>query len=208
MHIIDIENWKRKDHFRFFNNMDYPQFNICGNIDITHFLNITKSKKRSFYYSMIYAVTHIANDIEAFRYRINGDNIVLYDTINALFTDMNKQSDDDLFKIVTVPYSNQMEVFTAQALETSSKQTHYFPSEKQLDVIHITCVPWVAFTHISHTISLKGNDSIPKISWGKYFQDGNKTLLPFSVQAHHGFVDGVHIGQFFNQLQEFINKIE
>ena len=31
--------------------------------------------------------------------------------------------------------------------------------------------------------------------------------MPFSVQAHHSFVDGVHIGRFYTALQAFCNEI-
>ena len=58
---IDLENWKRKEHFLFFYRMDYPQFNICLNLDVTKFLKFTKDKKLSFYYAMIYSVTNVVN---------------------------------------------------------------------------------------------------------------------------------------------------
>ena len=31
-------------------------------------------------------------------------------------------------------------------------------------------------------------------------------MMPISVQAHHSFVDGLHIGQFVDGLQKFLNK--
>ena len=31
-------------------------------------------------------------------------------------------------------------------------------------------------------------------------------MIPISVQAHHSFVDGLHIGQFVEQLQQFLNE--
>lgn len=37
MEYIDIDSWKRKEHFNFFYRMDYPQYNVCMNIDITKF---------------------------------------------------------------------------------------------------------------------------------------------------------------------------
>ena len=37
------------------------------------------------------------------------------------------------------------------------------------------------------------------------FVDG-QVLIPVSVQAHHSFVDGLHIGQFVEQLQRFLNE--
>ena len=33
-----------------------------------------------------------------------------------------------------------------------------------------------------------------------------KIMIPVSVQAHHSFVDGLHIGQFVEELQNFFNE--
>lgn len=37
------------------------------------------------------------------------------------------------------------------------------------------------------------------------FVDG-KVMIPISVQAHHSFVDGLHVGQFVEELQKFLNE--
>ena len=46
------------------------------------------------------------------------------------------------------------------------------------------------------------------IDRGKYFIRDEKVMLPFSVQVHHSFVDGVHIGKLANLLQDYLNKFE
>ena len=33
-------------------------------------------------------------------------------------------------------------------------------------------------------------------------------MIPISVQAHHSFVDGIHVGQFVNGLQEYFNIMD
>ncbi len=61
------------------------------------------------------------------------------------------------------------------------------------DIYQFSSFPWASFTHISHTESGKKDNATPMIDWGKYFIRDNKVILPFSVQVHHSFVDGVHI---------------
>jgi|GEM_PF-2208719 len=51
-------------------------------------------------------------------------------------------------------------------------------------------------------------ESIPRLAWGKYFIDGDKILLPFSVQAHHSFVDGIHMGQYIDYLQAYLDMFK
>lgn len=38
------------------------------------------------------------------------------------------------------------------------------------------------------------------------FSKKPKVMIPISVQAHHSFVDGLHIGQFVEHLQKFLNE--
>jgi chloramphenicol O-acetyltransferase type A len=187
--------------------MDYPHYNICVNIDITNFLAKIKEKKIPFYYAMIYAATYALNQVEEFRYRIRGEQVVLHDIIHPSFTDMS--NDTDLFKMVTVDMEKSILDFIKKAIEKSRNQTDYFvikDVEGRDDLTYITCIPWVSFTHLSHTISFNKDDSIPRLAWGKYFNEGDKILLPFSVQAHHSFVDGIHMGKYIDCLQEYLNE--
>ena len=209
MEYIDIENWKRKEHFKFFHRADYAQYNICANIDVTRFLAFVKEKRISFYYAMIHASTFAANEIVNFRYRIREDKVVLHDKLNPSFTDISGNN-DELFKLVTVDMKADILEFVNYAKELSQSQKDYFPLENQVgrdDFVYITCIPWVSFTHMSHTISLNKNDSVPRLSWGKYFNEGERVLLPYSVQVNHALVDGMHVGRYFEKLQNHIDNL-
>ncbi|PKM77241.1 MAG: chloramphenicol acetyltransferase [Firmicutes bacterium HGW-Firmicutes-15] len=207
MEIINFDTWERTTHYKFFKRMDYPHFNMCVNIDITNFLAKTNEKKITFYYAMIYAATYALNQVEEFRYRIKGEQVVLHNIIHPSFTDMSDGT--DLFKMVTVYMEKSILDFTKKAKEKSNDQVDYFvikDVEGRDDLTYITCIPWVSFTHLSHTISFNKDDSIPRLAWGKYFKEGDKLLLPFSVQAHHSFVDGIHMGKYIDCLQEYLNE--
>ncbi len=208
---IELENWKRREHFEFFYRMDYPQYNICANINVTHFLRFVKENKLPFYYAMIYASTKVTDECENFRYRVReGKQVVLHDKLHPSFTDMSADADDDLFKFVTLDLEGSLFDFIKNAKELSARQKLYFdyePLTGRDDFIYITCIPWISFTHLSHTISINRNDAVPRISWGKYFEQDGKTLLPFSVQVHHAFVDGVHVGRYFEKLQKYLDML-
>ncbi len=79
--------------------------------------------------------------------------------------------------------------------------------EGREDLIYITCIPWVSFTNLSHTVSLNKDDSIPRFAWGKYFEENGRILMPFSVQAHHSFVDGIHMGRYYDILQKYLDSL-
>jgi chloramphenicol O-acetyltransferase type A len=206
MRTIDRTTWERAEHYNFFHAMDYPQYNICMDVDITNFLEKTKAKKLPFYYAMIYAAMNAANEVEEFRYRIHGEEIVVHDRLHPSFTDLTRGS--ELFKFVTVELEASMEEFVVKAKDKSEHQQRYLPFEEMSrdDLIYITCIPWISFTHLSHTINLRKDDAVPRISWGKYYPQGDKVLLPYSVQVNHALVDGVHVGKYVTKLQEYLDQ--
>ena len=203
---VDLDKWERKSHFEFFYRMDYPQFNICMNLDVTNLVKFVKDNNISFYYAMIFASTQTVNKSFDFKLRIRDGKVVIHDIIHPSFTDMSK--DDELFKMVTVEMKGNILEFSKYAEEQSKSQNDYFCFEKlegRDDLIYYTCIPWISFTHLSHTITINKNDSVPKISWGKYFNDGDKILLPFSVQVNHALMDGLQVGRYVEDLQNYIN---
>ena len=191
MKYIDIENWKRKDHFNYFKQLNYPHFNICGNLDITSFYKYIKENKIPFFISVLYASTKTANSIKEFKFRIKEDNVIEYETVSPSFTIM---TEGEVFSFCTSNFIDDFKKFKNNTLSQIEK------------VKNNTSIPWISFTNITHPIQMSPVDSIPRISWGKYFEEGGKIKLPLSVQAHHALVDGIHVGQFFNTFQEILDN--
>ncbi|CAH2212592.1 chloramphenicol acetyltransferase [Tepidibacter aestuarii] len=207
MQNINFDTWKRKNHYKFFEKVDNPQFNICLNVDVTNFFKFVKSNEISFYYSMIYASTYVMNQIEDFRYKIRNGEIILHDKLQPSFADMGPS--ENLFKIVSLDLESNIIEFSNKAKEKSIKQTNYFPETNvnQDELIYFSCIPWISFTSISNEIVMNKEDSIPRISFGKYFNDNGKILLPYSIQVNHMLLDGVHVGNYIERLQKFLNEI-
>ena len=99
-----------------------------------------------------------------------------------------------------------IEEYVALATDTVKNQKVYFTGPMANDIYQFSSFPWVSFTHISHTESGKKDNAVPMIDWGKYFIRDNRVILPFSVQVHHSFVDGVHIGKLANALQNYLES--
>lgn len=49
------------------------------------------------------------------------------------------------------------------------------------------------------------NCATPLFDWGKYYEKDGKIVIPISVQAHHSFVDGIHVGKFADALQNYFD---
>jgi chloramphenicol O-acetyltransferase type A len=44
--------------------------------------------------------------------------------------------------------------------------------------------------------------------WGRFFEQGDKLLMPLGAQAHHAVVDGIHMGQYFAEVQSLLDQPE
>ena len=128
---------------------------------------------------------------------------VVFDRIHTSFTYLNP--DTELFKVVNVGMKDTLEEYVALAKRTEQNQKEYFTGPMGNDIFQFSAFPWVSFTHISHTDSGSRDNATPLFDWGRYFERDGRTLLPFSVQVHHSFVDGVHIGKLAKLLQDYLD---
>ncbi len=193
-------------HYRAFRDSLNPQYSVSFDIDITNFLSATKEKGYPFTFSFVFAVTLCANQIENFRYRFVDGKPAVFDIINTSFTYLNKET--ELFKVINVPMQNSIEEYVALAKETEKKQTDYFSGPMKNDIYQFSSFPWISFTHISHTDSGKKDNAVPMFDWGKFYIKDDKILMPFSVQVHHSFVDGIHIGKLAQKLQTYLDNFD
>lgn len=203
---IDINSWNRKDHYNYFKQLSYPHFSICANVDITRFYKYIKEKESPFFISMIFTATKTANCIKELRLRIREDKVVEHKIVSPSFTVM---VEGGVFSFCTVKFTDEFNDFrtnTSKEIEKVKSKLCLEDESGRDDLLYITSIPWVSFTSITHPIHLNPVDSIPRISWGKYFEEGGKYKLPLSVQVHHALADGVHVGQYFNTIQEILDN--
>lgn len=203
-HIVDQKNWKRAMHCQIFRNSVEPAFCISFELDITDFLAYVKEKKYSFTLAMTYLVASCANEVEAFRYRFVDGDVVLYDSIDTAFTYLNKET--ELFKVVRVEMKDSLEDYVIAAQRTADEQKEYFTGPLGNDVFQFSALPWISYTHISHTNSGSKDNATPLFDWGKYFEREGHVILPFSIQAHHSFVDGLHVGKLAELIQKKLQQ--
>ena len=160
---IDEKTWERAVHCAVFRNSVEPAFCVTFEIDITDFLRRVKKEGLSFTIAMVYAVCKCANEIEAFRYRFLDGKVVLFDKIDTAFTYLNKKT--ELFKVVNVPMSDDMREYVEIATRTANEQKEYFTGPLGNDVFQCSPMPWITYTHISHTNSGRKDNATPLFDW-------------------------------------------
>ena len=75
------------------------------------------------------------------------------------------------------------------------------------NVAYLSCAPNVDATNITNPGIDNPDDAIPRINWCKYVLHDGRWILNVTLTANHRFIDGYHIGLFFQHLQEAIDQL-
>ena len=208
MQHIDVETWDRREYFQAYLGADFPYINVGANIEVTNLLAFSNRAKLSSYLTMVHSAHRVAETMENFRYRILDGRPVIIENMDLSFTHIPEGT--DLFVNVTMGCVDDLLIFHERAKAQIAAQgtaPGFDALAGRCDIIGYSAVPWIEYIHVVRTIAKLGVTSSPKITWGKYFKRGNRVMMPFSVQVHHGLMDGIHVGRYFKQVQEHIERL-
>ena len=208
MRTIDMQTWSRRNHFKLFSNFNHPHFSMCVNVDVTAFYPFVKRNGYSFTVSMVYVISRASNAIPEFRQRIRGEQVVEHKIVNPGFSIL---IDEDIFSFCHVEYAEDFSEFAVRAakniadVKAHRDLTH---NPEKDDALYMSPIPWVSFTSFNHPMQLHPTDSIPRFAWGRCFQESGALKMPLSVQGHHATMDGIHMGRFYEKVQEYLYQPE
>ncbi|MFC4929613.1 CatA-like O-acetyltransferase [Massilia sp. GCM10023247] len=203
MHQFDL----RRDRFDLFDRMDSPAVNLCFTLDLPDYRPWCKEQGLAPFHVLLCAVLRATLKIENFRYRVFEGEVIAIDRLMPSFTVVNRHND---LNFALFDWSGDLREFVARSIAARDEATAMTVLNNRYaalspravkDQVFVTCIPWLDFTSIQHPTATLGSPDIPSLAWGK-FRDGPKGRLqvPFSVQAHHGFVDGYHVHLLAQQV--------
>lgn len=207
-HIIDVNTWKRKEEYLFFRTFFNPMVAVTVEVDCTQAYKKAKEKKVSFALYYLHAALVAANRIEEFRYRQEGEEVVLYDRID-LFTPV--LTADGSYRSVLLPAEEKWETFRKKAMpimEAAKQGVGEAHSEKEQgrNILLISVNPWYRFSSVQLAIPQEPQLNIPIFTFGKVTLEGEKRMMPVSLSVNHAFVSGYQIGCFLKEFQALLDR--
>lgn len=202
---IDTNSWKRKPYFDHYFNQIRCTYSITVNIDITNVLSFKDRNKVKLYPLLIYVISKAVNKYEEFRTAINDrGEIGVWETLLPCYTVFHKDSES--FSNIWTEWNDDLNLFLSN-FEQDSKR---FGQIDRIDakpntpanVFPISSLPWTTFTGFNLNIFADGTYLLPIFTYGKYFKDGNRYLIPLSIQVHHAVCDGFHVSRLINEIQQ------
>ncbi|MFH1809182.1 MAG: CatA-like O-acetyltransferase [Pseudomonadota bacterium] len=203
MRWIQFEQAHRRKHFEFFRDLNHPHFSVCAQVEIGTWAAALRTRGWRLNTGLVYLLARAANDICEFRQRLREQGVVEHEVVHPSFAVTTEAT--DVFSFCEVAFSEDAGAFMARAVQTIEAR-HLDPSMDDVpgrdDYLFMSAFPWVAFTSVSHPMQYHPHDSVPRITWGKFVDSGGQLRMPLSVQAHHALVDGVHMGRYFQRVEE------
>lgn len=210
---IDIENWNRKNTYNWFKTFSNSTYGVNVKLNVTSLVKLSKLRKESFFTNMLFIVMKSLNSIDAMRMRYENGVPIIYDEINPSFTVMTESGTFDNARFKNISdykefYNKTRSVINEISKQTTLKESDYNPSMTH-DEYYITCVPWLNFESSTHPIpDDKDSQCVPRIGWGKYVINNDKYEMTMNITVSHIFVDGKHISDAFNKIQELLDTCE
>lgn len=204
---IDIENWDRREIYEFYSGKRLPHYTVAANVDVTKLLEYKRRNGVSFYLSLVYLVTEALNGIDNFHLRVVDGRVVRFDRIETNFT--HKSAEEQLFHCYTAPFEGTLLEYVGKTSGAIVGQKTFFGGLGDIDnVVYCSCAPTLDATAITNPGMENPDDAIPRVNWGRYVECDGHWKLNISFTANHRFIDGYHIGLFFQRLQQLIDEQE
>ena len=204
---IDMNTYPRRSHFDYFRALAFPYVGLTANVDVTNLIRYAKERKGSSFLAILWTASQAANSVPELRQRIEGDAIVEYDHCNSGHT---VALPDHTFCNCTTDCRRSLEeflVYGKRCQEEAAQHTGFVnPDEDESGMFFTSCVPWVAFTQCIQPVPIPA-DCNPRIVFGKFFPDGDRTMMPLHIQCNHALVDGYHIAQFYQEFERLAASV-
>lgn len=209
--LIDKNTWKRKPYFDYYFSQVRCTYSITVNIDISEVIAFKNSHHIKLYPLLIYVLAKAVNSHEEFRTFINENGeLGIWDVLFPCYTIFHKEN-ESFSNLWTEWNENLRDFLSNYELDCKmfgDKCDISAKPDAPANTFPISSIPWTTFTGFNLNIFADGSYLSPIFTYGKYFQQDGKFLIPLSVQVHHAVCDGFHVARLVNEIQQICNDIK
>ena len=203
---IDLEHWPRREYFEHYTAHVPCTYAITVQVDVTP---IAAHGVR-LYPAMLYALTTIVNRHEEFRTAQREDGqLGVYASMLPCYTVFHK--DTETFSSIWTEYHPSFPDFLAayEADLATYGNCQGLMGKPDVPENHfpVSMLPWRTFQGFELYLPKSNHYFVPIFTMGRTFSQDGRTLLPLSIQVHHGVCDGFHVCRFVEELEQLIQEI-
>ena len=204
---IDRGTWPREEYFRHYFTQVPCTYSAVFKLDITRL----RRQGQKLYPSMVFYLSTVVNRHQEFRMALDEEgNPGYYDIVHPCYTVFHKET--ETFSNLWTAYTPDYRAFCA-AWEKDMRDYGGCPGlmsrpDTPANTFPVSMVPWASFEGFNLNLQ-NGYDYLPPIfTVGRFYEEGDRVLLPLAVQVHHGVCDGFHLCRLVKELQELLNSCD
>ena len=199
-------------YFEYYFNRIKCKYNINVNLDITKLLKRRQELNIKFFPTMLYVIMKAIHNHQEFRMSFNENGELGYwEEVVACYTLFHPET--ETFTEIWSEYSPSFEKFyqtICADMVKYGKTTDQIKGrpDQPANFCSISNLPWLSFTGFGRDTYAENKLLYPVVTLGKYFNEGNKVLLPFSILVSHAVADGYHTCRLIKDITDMIEKHE
>ncbi|MBK5255053.1 MAG: hypothetical protein JJE39_03390 [Vicinamibacteria bacterium] len=200
MAIRVLADYPRRAHLEFYRANPSPFYAVTFELDAAKIRERARELAGSTYAALCWAFHRALLQIEAFRVRLEGEDVVLHDTLRI---GMTVPGPNRTFTFATHEWHPAGEDFLKAAANEIARSSATVDLDRggAPDFAYYTAVPGVPFlgiTHVPHRDHIAGQ---PMTAFGKFREDAERLFVPVGLQVNHMYVDGADIGELYEAAQ-------
>ena len=201
MPFLPLVDYPRRPHLELFRRNPNPFYSLTFELDATALRARARETGTSTYAALVWAYHRALSGIEAFRTRLHGEEVVLYD---GLRVGMTVPAPARTFSFATLDWDPDPGRFfagAAAAMAAASARVDLTGGDAP-DFAYYTALPLVPFTSFTHVRLADPTAGQPEAAFGRFREEGGRSRVPVGVLVNHLFVDGADLGDLYEAARE------
>lgn len=200
-----LTDYPRRAHFEFFRRNANPFYHLTFELDATRVRERARGAGGSTYAAMVWAYHRALLGIDAFRTRLHGEEVVLYDSLRV---GMTVPAPGRTFSFATLEWQADGEGFLAHAAREMSQASQKIDLSGGAapDFAYYTALPKLPFLSFSHVALPEPTAGQPEAAFGKFREQDGRTMVPVGILVNHLFVDGADLGDLYEAARDSFER--
>lgn len=200
-----LDPYPRRPHLDFYRRYPDPFYATTFELEIDALRRQVQGARASIYAGFCWAFHRALRDIEAFRVRLVGDDVVLHDDLRLGIT---TRGPGRTFTFTQLAWDDDPSRFLpdAAAVMAEAARDVDLTGGAAPDFAYYTALPRLPFTGFTHVRLPDPLAGQPLVAFGRFREQHGRVLLPVGVQVNHLYVDGNDLGDLYEAAQDSFNR--
>jgi chloramphenicol O-acetyltransferase type A len=196
-----LADYPRRPHLDFYRPHPGPFYSVCFELEATRVRTRAREVGASTYAALVWCFHRALLTVEAFRTRLAGEDVVLYE---GLRVGMTVPAPGGTFSFATPPWDADAERFLGAARRVMAEASARvdLTGGSAPDFVYYTALPKVPFTSFLHVALPDPAAGQAQVAFGRFREADERVHVPVGVQVNHMFVHGADLGDLYEAARD------